>query len=73
MDNIVFKVIVLGHQGIENLIKELERQPCSLNTSKENLQINTMSLSESSLHPRPLSLTKKFKSNSRYGTLYLLY
>ena len=73
MDNIVFKVIVLGHQGIENLIKESERQPCSLNTSKENLQISTMSLLESSLHPRQLSLIKKFKSNSRYGTLYLLY
>ena len=73
MDNIVFKVIVLGHQGNENLIKELERQPCSLNTSKDNLQISTMSLLESSLHPRLLSLIKKFKSNSRYGTLYLLY
>lgn len=32
MDNIVFKVIVLGHQGKTDMIKAWERPQCSLST-----------------------------------------
>ena len=70
MDNIVFKVIVLGHQGKYRFMKVLERLRCLPSILRENLRTSIMLLLELNSHQRPSTSIRNSRSNCRFGTPY---
>ena len=70
MDNIVFKVIVLGHQGNYEPMKGSAKQPCSPSTLRASSPISTTSPSGLSSPPKPSWSIKNSRSNYRSGTPY---